>query len=175
MDSLAELDIRSERSADAAAIQRIHQAAFNTPGEAHLVALLRERGKLLVSLVAELDQQVVGHVAFSPVLFDSTPTEQSGAGLAPVAVLPIYQRRGVGSRLIQAGLAACRQAAISFVVVLGEPAYYQRFGFRPASLRGIRNEYGVGEPFMVLELQANALPPAGGLIKYAPEFAECFP
>ena len=86
-------------------------------------------------------------------------------------MLPAYQRKGVGSRLVHEGLAVCAQRKCGFVVVLGEPAYYKRFGFVCARDRGLGNEYGAEEEFMVLELQAGAIPAAGGLVRYVPEFA----
>ena len=95
--------------------------------------------------------------------------------MAPLAVLPAFQRRGVGTRLTQAGLEACRAAGFPFVVVLGEPDFYRRFEFQKASARGLRNAYGVDDPFMVIELRSASLPPGGGLVKYAPEFADLGP
>jgi putative acetyltransferase len=92
--------------------------------------------------------------------------------LPPVAVAPPHQRRGIGSRLIERGLHVCRSMGGPFVVVLGEPDYYARFGFERASLHGLSNEYGVDEPFMVLPMQEDTLPRGGGLVRYAPEFAE---
>ena len=82
-----------------------------------------------------------------------------------------YSVHGVGSRLIEAGLEACRAAGLPFVVVLGHEGYYPRFGFRRASERGLGNEYGADEAFMVLELRPGSLPSGGGLVRYAPEFA----
>jgi putative acetyltransferase len=92
-------------------------------------------------------------------------------GLAPVAVLPEWQRRGVGGRLVRAGLEACRERGFAFAVVLGHLEYYPRFGFIPASRYGLGNEYGAGDAFMALELRPGGLPPVGGLVKYDAEFA----
>jgi putative acetyltransferase len=164
--------IRAEQPADAAAVHQVHATAFPTAAEAQLVDLLRAAGKAWISLVAEIDGRIVGQVLFSPVTVDAWVGVQVGVGLAPVAVLPAYQRQGIGRRLIQAGLAECRRVGRPFVVVLGEPGYYSRFGFQRASARGLTNEYGVDEPFLVLELEPGTLPAGGGLVKYAPEFAE---
>jgi putative acetyltransferase len=86
-------------------------------------------------------------------------------------VVPRLQKQGIGKLLIRKGLDVCREKKYPFVVVLGGPAYYRQFGFIRASSRHLQNEYGVDEEFMVMELSENALPPSGGLLKYAPEFA----
>jgi putative acetyltransferase len=113
----------------------------------------------------------VGYVAFSPVRIDEETIAGIGLGLAPVAVHPDRQGRGIGGRLVREGLAACRRAGYGFVVVLGAPAYYRRFGFDRADLRGLGNEYGADEAFMVLELRDGAIPGRGGVVRYGPEFA----
>src|SRR5262245_11922157 len=121
--------IRPEHAGDAAAVCAVHCAAFPTDAEAHLVEWLRARGAARVSLVAEVDDAVVGHVLFSPVSIVAESGCRHGLGLAPVAVMPAHQRRGVGSALVREGLVACREAGCAFVVVLGHPGYYPRFGF----------------------------------------------
>jgi putative acetyltransferase len=166
------IQIRPERADDVAAVHAVHCAAFPTDEEAILVARLRDRGQARVSLVAEVGGEVVGHVVFSPVTIDGASGVCSGVGLAPLAVLPACQRQGVGSALTREGVEVCRRQGVGFVVVLGHPEYYPRFGFRRASERGLRNEYGADEAFMVLELQPGSLPPSGGLVKYGPEFGE---
>jgi len=165
------LSIRPEQPEDTGAVRKVHRAAFGRGDKARLVDQLRARGKALVSLVAEVDGKVVGHILFSPVSIEGN-TAFRGAGMAPLPVLPAFQRRGVGTRLTQAGLAACRAAGLPFVVVLGEPDFYRRLEFQKASARGLRNDYGVDDPFMVLELRSASLPQGGGLVEYAPEFAE---
>ena len=165
------LVIRAESTSDIAAIRAVHRAAFPTPAEADLVDRLRTGGKATISLVAEDEGQIFGHILFSPVTIVSpTGNLANGLGLAPLAVLPQRQSQGIGSRLTREGLDAGRRG-FSFVVVLGHPAYYRRFGFEQASQRGIDNEYAAGEAFMVLELQPGSLP-AEGLAKYGAEFAE---
>jgi len=162
---------RPEMPADLAAVRRVHEAAFPTPAEARLVDQLRAQGRALVSLVAEPAGEVVGHILFSPIEVEGVPLSHLALGLAPVAVLPAFQRQGVGSRLVRAGLEACRVLGCGFVVVLGEPGYYGRFGFERAGRLGLRNEYGADDAFRVIELSPGSIPPAGGLVKYAPEFA----
>ena len=163
---------RPETTADAAAIRRVHAAAFPTPTEAELVDRLRAHGKATVSLVAEQAREIAGHILFSPVEVDGVRSVGLALGLAPVAVVPAWQRQGAGSRLVREGLEACRWLGCGLVVVLGEPAYYRRFGFEHACRRGLRNEYRADDAFQVIELSAGSIPPVGGLVKYAPEFAE---
>lgn len=159
--------VREERPEDAAAIRQVLAACFPTDAEARLVDLLRAAGHLTVSLVAEEDGQVVGHVAFSPV---SAASSEAGAGLAPVAVLPAYRRRGVAHALVEQGLASCAALGFGWAVVLGEPGYYARFGFRSAAGFGLVDEYGGGDAFQTIELQAGMLPEGAGPVRYAPEF-----
>jgi putative acetyltransferase len=162
------INIRSEETGDRDAIHRIHAASFPTDAEARLVDALRAAGHLTVSLVAMQEDEIVGHVAFSPV---SLAGAANGVGLAPVAVLPAFRRRGIAQELIRQGLAACQGVNQAFVVVLGEPAYYRRFGFQPASRWTLSDEYGGGDAFQAMELQPGAIPASGGLVRYAPEFA----
>lgn len=159
--------IRPERPGDAARVHAIHAAAFATAAEARLVDRLRAAGHLRVSLLAEVDDLIVGHVAFSPVTASSGA---AGAGLAPISVVDRYRRRGIAAGLVRNGLEACRDAGFGWVVVLGEPTYYSRFGFRPASEFGLADEYRGGATFQALELVRGALPVGGGLVRYAPEF-----
>ena len=148
--------IRAEKESDRAAVYRINTAAFETRAEAELVETLRECVQPLVSLVAEVDAAVVGHIMFSPVCVSADP-RLSLMGLAPMAVAQAYQRQGIGSALVRAGLERCKALACSAVVVLGHPAYYPRFGFLPASWFGLRCEYNVpDEAFMAMELEPGA-------------------
>lgn len=160
--------IRPETPDDAPAIYDLHAAGFPTPAEARLVERLRASGRLSVSLVAEHLGRVVGHVAFSPV---STARGAVGVGLAPVVVSAAHRKNGVGAALVREGLARCREAGFGWAVVLGEPAYYSRFGFQPAARHGLVDEYGGGEAFQVNELLPGAMPTNHGLVRYAPEFA----
>jgi putative acetyltransferase len=162
--------IRPQRDEDAAAIRQVHLAAFPTPAEADLVERLRASGKAVIELVALDGDSVVGHILFSPVALEPL-AGTVGLGLAPLAVLPDHEKHGVGRRLIQNGLAECHKWGAGFVVVMGDPPYYSRFGFEPAANHGLRSEYDAGDAFMVFKLASGALPPAGTLVKYAPEFA----
>ena len=165
------LQIRAEKTPDSAAIRGLILAAFAPrSNEADLVDALRRAGQAAVSLVAISDGQLAGHVLFSPVtLFPAQPNLR-GLGLAPLAVRPEFQRQGIGSKLALRGLEVCRDAAFEYVVVLGDPRFYSRFGFRAARLFQLDNEYGVDEQFMALELRPGALTDVPGLVQFRPEF-----
>lgn len=176
--SLSQLcpEIRLERPEDREQVRRVNVEAFGQEAEADLVEHLCEGGGAALSLVALQDGQVVGHILFSPVNLEPREAPKAPfpriAGLAPMAVLPDLQRRGIGSSLIERGLEACREEGFDAVVVLGHPEYYPRFGFEPAARRGITSEYPVpDEVFMVLELRPGALEGWSGLVQYRPEFA----
>lgn len=165
------MQVRLERAADLEAIRDVNRAAFDTPAEAGLVDALRRDAQPFVSLVAEVDGRIVGHIAFSPVTLPGHPT-LSLMGLAPVAVLPSHQRQGIGSALVRAGLEECVTLGAAAVIVLGHAEYYPRFGFGPASRFGLRSEYDVpDEVFMVRELTPGALAAATGTVRYHPAFA----
>ena len=163
--------IRRERQGDAAGIRAVNLAAFDGPDEADIVDHLRRADAARLSLVAESGPEIVGHILFSEVTIGAAAAA-SGMGLAPMAVLPAEQNRGIGSALVRRGLESLRRDGCPFVVVLGHPAYYPRFGFRPASRHGLRCEYeGVpDEAFMALELTPGALDGASGVARYRPEF-----
>jgi putative acetyltransferase len=163
--------VREERPEDIAAIHHVNEQAFGRPDEADLVDKLRERGKATLSLVAEEDDRILGHILFSPVTIDAADNTLSALGLAPMAVLPQHQRRGIGSLLVRTGLEECRKAGQTCVVVLGHPEYYPRFGFVPAARYGIKSEFDVpDEAFMIIELSPGVLSRRRGIAKYQPEF-----
>lgn len=146
----------------------MHEESFPTEIEAQIVDALRAAGRLSLSCVAIADYSVIAHVAFSPVTVDLI---DGGLGLGPVAVLPGYRTQGVAEKLINFCLEACHHAGCGFVVVLGDPEYYRRFGFKPASDWGLVDEYGGGAAFQAIELQDGGIPATGGTVKYAPEFS----
>jgi putative acetyltransferase len=163
--------IRPERPDDLRSVHTVNEAAFGSATEATLVDRLRVETAPIVSLVADDDGTILGHILFSPVTLRGRP-ELHLMGLAPMAVLPNHQRRGIGSGLARAGLDACRQLGCDAVVVLGHPEYYPRFGFVPASRFGLRSEYDVPDKvFMALELRPASLGAGGGTIRYHPAFA----
>jgi putative acetyltransferase len=167
------MTIRPEKPEDIPAIRIVNERAFGRPAEAELVDALRQNGKAAISLVAEDDGRIVGHVFFSPVTIQSKGTGLMGIGLAPLAVIPERQNQRIGSMLVEHGLRLCREEGHPFAVVLGHPDYYPRFGFVPASRFGIKSEYDVAdEVFMVMELREGALCGCAGVVKYQPEFNE---
>jgi putative acetyltransferase len=150
----------------------VHTQAFGGPLEAKLVRLITERKKALVALVALSDGTVVGHILFSQVTVANAPQAFKAVGLAPVAILPEFQKQRIGSQLIREGLKCCNHAGYDAVVLVGDPNYYSRFGFTRAADVGLDNEYGVHDEFMVLPLHEGVLDGVSGLVKYLPEFAE---
>lgn len=164
--------VREEKEQDRSAVHAVNAAAFETSAEADLVDVLREQSHPVVSLVAEENDTVVGHIMFSPVELSGHPGLKI-MGLAPMAVAPEHQRKGIGSALVRAGLERCEQMGFGAVVVLGYPGYYPRFGFSPARRFGIGCEYEVPEEaFMVVELRPGYLRGASGIIKYHAAFAD---
>jgi putative acetyltransferase len=158
--------IREEEPKDRAAVHAVNVSAFETPAEADLVDALREQAHPVISLVAVEGGTIVGHIMFSPVSLSGHPGLKI-MGLAPMAVAPEHQRKGIGSALVRAGLERCKQLGFGAVVVLGHPGYYPRFGFSPSTRFGIKCEYEVPEEvFMVQELQPGYLRSVSGTIKY---------
>ncbi len=166
------LRIRKEIFCDYAAVHALNSAAFETPAEADLVDSLREHAKPSLSLIAEIEKQVVGHIMFSPVTY-SGHENVSLMGLAPMAVAPDYQRMGIGSSLVRSGIEQCKQSGFDALVVLGHPRFYPRFGFVPAIQFGINSEYNVpANVFMAQELNPGCLQGTSGLIVYHDAFAK---
>jgi putative acetyltransferase len=166
--------IRPERPEDAPAVRRVNQLAFGGDVEARLVERLHAADAVILSLVAESDGELVGHLLCSPVEID-TPTGETLAavGLGPMGVLPERQGRGIGSRLVREGLARLEREGHGAVVLVGHPGYYPRFGFQRASRFQLRCAFEIpDEAFMALELRREALAGSGGVVHYRPEFAE---
>ena len=165
------LTIRPETPQDYAAVRAVNERAFEGPAEADLVDRLRHAVERYLSLLAEDEGHVVGHIFFSPVEVEPAATPFPLMGLAPMAVLPECQRQGVGSALVHEGLQACREVGGEAVVVLGHPGYYPRFGFKPAESYGLHCEYDVpAEVFMASELTPGAFDGLRGLVKYHAAF-----
>jgi putative hydrolase of the HAD superfamily len=164
--------IRHEWPEDIPAIHRVNQRAFPHETEANLVDLIRDRGNMTLSLVALNGAEVIGHILFSPVTLQPSQNGLHGLGIGPVAVVPEMQGKGFGSRLIEKGLSICRERGYDFIVLLGDPRYYSRFGFIPAAEFGLDNEYGAGEEFQARELKPGILNGTRALVRYVPEFKE---
>jgi putative acetyltransferase len=167
---MPDIVIRQETPADILAVRAVNEAAFETGAEAALVDALPENGKFTLSLVAVVEGEVVGHVLFTDIEMEPGGAEARILGLAPMAVRPDMQRRGIGGALVRRGLEDCRELGYRGVVVLGHPAFYSRFSFTPASRHGIICIYDApDEAFMALALGDVDLPKGRAL--YQPEFA----
>ncbi len=169
-------EIRPEAPSDYSAIIEVSNLAFGQPNEGKLIEKLRKNPEFIpeLSLVAEVDGKIAGHILFFPVVIRSgNGEEKKTISLAPVAVLPEFQRQGIGGELIREGLKACQRFGYDSIIVLGHPEYYPRFGFKQAITWGIRDPFGApAEAFMALELKEGALEGAGGIVEYPEEFLE---
>ncbi len=163
------IGIREERPADVAAILDLNKRAFGQDLESRIVDELRSNGAVLLSVVATLDGEVVGHIMYSPI---SVGGKVTGAAMGPMAVLPEQQHRGIGSKLVEAGNQKLKNAGCPFILVLGHANYCPRFGFRPASTHGIQCEWEVSDDvFMLLVLDRAKMQGVSGLAKYRREFS----
>ena len=162
--------VRPAKSGDEAAIRKVHLKAFPTASEAELVEQLNADGDAVISLVAEDAGEIVGHILFSRMKVESDGTGLTALGLAPVSVLPERQGQGIGGALIKAGLAAASARGAEIVFVVGEPAYYGRFGFDPATAEPFASPYA-GPYLQAKLLTAVNERPNFGRADYAPAFA----
>lgn len=164
---------RAEKREDQSGIYEVHTLAFKQEEEAKLVNAIRLSDEYIpeLSLVAEVDGHIVGHVMFSKIYIEMEQGMITTLGLAPVAVRPDHQGKGIGSALIQEGLKRSKELGYPHVVVLGHADYYPRFGFVPSVTKGIQSPFPVpAEAFMVLELIPGALQGIEGVVKYPPTF-----
>jgi putative acetyltransferase len=162
--------IRAEELKDQFAVFAVNQSAFETSAEANLVDILRKEAHPIISLVAEDNGAIIGHIMFSPVSL-SGHSDLKIMGLGPMAVIPERQGEGTGSALVKAGLEMCKDLGVGAVIVLGHPGYYPRFGFVPSVNFGIRSDFDVPpEVFMLIELQPGYLQDAPGIIQYHAAF-----
>ena len=167
------VEIRTERAADAEAVRAVNIEAFGRPDEARLVERLRERARPYLGLIAVDSGEVVGHIVFAPVTLHCYQAPYTITALAPMAVRPARQRRGIGSALVREGLAACGAAGRDVVVVVGHPAFYPRFGFVRARPLGLMSEPAFSdEAFMVAELTPGALRGRRGVVLYSSDYGE---
>jgi putative acetyltransferase len=167
------ISIRAERPRDHTAVYEVNKLAFGQPAEAELVEGLRRSTAFIpeLSLVACDGERVVGHILFTRITIESPGRSTPALALAPMAVLPTHQRRGIGSMLVREGLDHCRRLGHGIVVLLGHAEYYPRFGFTLARPLGIVAPFPVpDEAFMVLELTPGALEGVDGTVRYPAEF-----
>ena len=166
------IEIRDEQTDDQDGVRRVNLAAFKNGPEGEVVDKLRQSGVRFHSFVAIDQGEIVGHILFTPVRLEGE--EIVGAGLAPMAVLPEWQGQGVGSQMVRHGLAQMRNEEYPFVVVLGHPTYYPRFGFERGSKYKLRCQWDVPDDvFMAAVFDLAVLPKEGGLVRYRSEFDEC--
>ncbi len=159
--------IRPETTADHTRVREINKLAFETDSEAVLVDGLRREADPLISLVAELDDNVVAHILFTPIAIGDTPATIASMGLAPLAVHPDFQDHGIGGALVEAGVEACAAAGSEIIATLGHPDFYGRFGFMSAVEEGISYVGQDYDPFfMVKELVAGSLENYQGEVRY---------
>ncbi len=160
--------IRDATSGDHAAIRAVLRHAFAGREEADLVEQLRADGDVLIELVAANDTAVQGHILYSTMAIEQNRETISGAALAPVAVLPAFQRRGIGCALIRAGNTRCAALGVEAIIVLGHGDYYPRFGFSARLAESLQAPFS-GPTFMALELKPGVLSD-GGRVRYAKAF-----
>ncbi|MFO7683118.1 MAG: N-acetyltransferase [Chloroflexota bacterium] len=166
------IEIRKEEQYDQTAIHHLNLAAFENGPEAVLVDKLRASCDNYVSFVAVDQGAVVGHILFTPITIDNSGL--IGMGLAPMAVLPSHQRKGIGSQLVRYSPEHLRKSGCPFIIVLGHPEFYPRFGFELASRYKLLSQWeGVpDEAFMVMVFNKTVMPKAGGIARYRSEFDE---
>ena len=169
------ITIEAETEGDYEQITRLHAIAFNGDGEARLVEKLRRTPIYIpeLSLVAKYRNAIIGHILFYPIKINTCRKKCNSLALAPVSVIPSFQNRKVGSRLIKEGLEKAQKLGFKSVIVVGHPEYYPRFGFEKAS------KYGISAPFHVpdnalfaIELQKDGLKNCSGIIEYPSEYNE---
>ena len=163
------LVIRCENAGDQAGVRIVNESAFGRPDEADLVDRSRKEGAVILSLVAEMRNEVVGHILFSRMWIDNPGTSLAAVALAPVAVLARYQRKGIGGTLIRGGLERLRDRGERIVLVLGHPSYYRRFGFSTEKAGSLASPFPPGA-FLAVELSSNALGGIRGKVRYPVAF-----
>ena len=161
--------IREEEPGDFDTIREVNRLAFAGDIEARLVDQLRDESLVIASLVAIANGEIVGHVLFSDLPITTSSATIPAASLAPIAVKPAFQRRGIGAEMIRRGLELCRERGKLAVIVLGHPGYYPRFGFSCELARRIRSPYS-GEAWMALELVPDVLRDVEGAVQYPEAF-----
>jgi putative acetyltransferase len=169
------VSISSEKHEDYQNIYNVNKLAFKGEVEAKLVNNLRKAKGFIpeLSLVAIKDGEVVGHILFSIIHIQTDTKNIPVLALAPMAVLPKYQKQGIGSMLVRDGLIKCKKSGFKAVILVGHPDYYPRFGFTLAKEKGLTLPFDVpNEAFMVYEIIPRALERIKGMVVYPPEFSE---
>jgi putative acetyltransferase len=167
-----EILLRGERETDFKDIYEINTRAFGGDSEAKLINELRKTRSYIkgLSIVAVWEEKVIGHAMLTHAYVVNQGRRFNCLALGPMAVLPEYQRRGYGTKLVEEGILRAKECGFKAVIVLGHTNFYPRFGFIPASAKKIRSRFSNDDSFMVLELIPNALKGITGLAEYAKEF-----
>jgi putative acetyltransferase len=169
------VNIEPEREEDYTVIHEINRLAFGQKNEAELIEKLRQSANFIpeLSLVAVMGEKTVGHILFSPVAIQTEERLVTALAVAPMAVHPEFQKRGIGSELVRRGLKRCQNLGYEVVIVVGHPKYYPRFGFAPARKKGLEAPFPVSdEAFMAIELAPGALNGISGMVIYPPALEE---
>lgn len=174
------IKIRQEKEKDYKLSETVVERAFKNDEytdhrEHFLVAKLRKSDVFVpeLSLVAELDGEIVGHIMLTKLLIENEENKYNSLALAPVSVLPEHQNKGIGIELISESLKIAKEIGFKSVIVLGHDKYYPRFGFKPASVWGIKAPFEVPDGvFMALELEVKGLEGVTGTVVYSKEFLE---
>jgi putative acetyltransferase len=167
------INIRSETNRDINGIYHVNEQAFNRKTEADLVDNLRINKAITLSLIAEVEEKIIGHILFSPVIVQPDQSDYNSVTLAPLAVLPAYQHKGIGSQLIRTGLKECRLLGHDFVFLVGHPEYYPRFGFIQAKSKGFECEFEApDEAWMLVQLDKKTSIQTGGTVYFRTEFRD---
>ena len=167
------MTIRKETPNDHEQVRKILALAFGRENEGRLVERLRKSPRFVpeLSLVAEIGDEIIGHILFFPIAVKSDGPQHSSLALAPVSVVPEYQGKGIGSQLITEGLKRAKELGYQSVIVPGHPEYYPKFGFKPASEWNIRAPFEVpDEAFLAIELEEDGLRGVSGTVEYPDEF-----
>jgi putative acetyltransferase len=167
--------IRSETVIDFYSIAQVNDIAFGGKSESELISKLRNTQNFITefSIIAEIDENIIGHILFYPINIETKTGLIPTVALAPMSVLPKYQNKGVGTKLVQYGLQKCKERGFESVTVLGHANYYPKFGFEPASKWGIYSDFDVAdEVFMSMELKEDALVKVAGKVIYPKEYLE---
>jgi putative acetyltransferase len=166
-----EMNIREEAASDRAEIAGLLGETFAGDREAELVARLRADNLIVLALVAEADGKIVGHIVLSGLATEMDDRPIRAAALAPMAVRPGYQRRGIGSDLVTTAIERAKRAGVEALIVLGHPSYYPRFGFSAELAGRLASPFTGSAAFMAMELRSGALSGAKGSVTYPKAFA----
>lgn len=167
------ITLRKETKTDYPGIRRINDIAFGRKAESRLIDLLRKKDEFVadLSIVAEQNEQLIGHILFTPIKIESGSESYQTLCLAPMSVLPEFQQKSIGKLLVIQGLQVAKDLGYNSVVVLGHPSFYPKFGFEPASKWGIKSPFPApDEAFMAIELFRDCLKKVNGKVVFPPEF-----